>query len=92
MTLQEALEKEAKKIKDFNIGGNVIMEDYTDFICRKHGGPFDRGSADAYYGRMADPHKYSNGTCNGPRITLIDREEIDLYMFGYNNETDRNYY
>ena len=34
----------------------------------QHGSPFDRGSADSYYGRAQNPHKYPNGTGNQPRI------------------------
>ena len=56
---------------------------------RSHGSPYDRGSADAYYWRKADPHKYPNGTYNGERVVLTDPAEIAAYMAGYNNETDR---
>ena len=50
-----------------------------------HGGPFDRGSADSYYGRPQSPHKYPNGTGNAPRIegpelTLAEMRE---YYRGY---------
>ena len=54
-----------------------------------HGGPLDRGSADAYYGRPKSPHKYPNGTYNGERVIDLTQEEIDAYNFGYDNETDR---
>ena len=56
---------------------------------RTHGSPADRGSADAYYGRGADPHKYPNGTGNNPRVTLTDPAEIRAYMEAYESETDR---
>jgi hypothetical protein len=29
---------------------------------QRHGGPFDRGSADSYYGRVREPHFYVEGT------------------------------
>lgn len=60
---------------------------------KTHGGPYDRGSADAYYGRVKDPHKYPNGTYNGDRIKLTDPKEIEAYNAGYDGETDRkNWY
>jgi len=34
----------------------------------KHGSPYDRGSADYYYGRGSNPHCYPNGTGNAPRV------------------------
>lgn len=50
-----------------------------------HGGPFDRGSADSYYGRPQDPHKYPNGTGNAPRIGAQDlsRDDVQSYLKGY---------
>ena len=50
-----------------------------------HGSPADRGSADRYYGRQADPHKYPNGTGNAPRVVLTDPEEIAAYNEAYEN-------
>ncbi len=57
-----------------------------------HGGPADRGSADAYYGRDADPHKYPDGTYNGERVKLTDLDEIEAYMRAYENEKERKEY
>jgi hypothetical protein len=54
-----------------------------------HGGPRDRGSADAYYGRPKDPHKYPEGTYNGERVTDLSEEELAAYHYGYDNEDDR---
>jgi hypothetical protein len=56
---------------------------------REHGSPEDRGSADAYYGRLPQPHKYPNGTGNSPRIELTDPVEIAAYLAAYEGETDR---
>ena len=36
-----------------------------------HGSPFDRGSADSWYGRERKPHFYPNGTYNGRRQRRI---------------------
>jgi len=50
----------------------------------KHGGAFDRGSADSYYGRPRDPHKYPDGTYNGLRVELaVGSAEYEAYMAGY---------
>ena len=50
-----------------------------------HGGPFDRGSADSWYGRFPSPHKYPNGTGNKPRIEGHDMTlaEMKAYYKGY---------
>jgi hypothetical protein len=51
----------------------------------EHGSPFDRGSADSYYGRAQVPHKYPNGTGNAPRIEAEDMTlaEMREYFRGY---------
>jgi hypothetical protein len=48
-----------------------------------HGYPFDRGSADSYYGRPRDPHYYPQGTYNGDRVTDLTEVEIVAYNAGY---------
>ena len=57
----------------------------------KHGSPYDRGSADYYYGRGRAPHYYPNGTGNAPRVKMEDmtQAELDAYHAGYENETDQ---
>lgn len=60
----------------------------------RHGGPYDRGSADSYYGRGPDPHYYVGGTYNSKRVEEADMtlEEIEEYHRGYNdNERSRNF-
>jgi len=51
----------------------------------RHGGPFDRGSADSYYHRRRDPHYFLEGTHTSPRIDREDMTdlEIDAYYAGY---------
>lgn len=51
----------------------------------RHGGPFDRGSADAYYGRPPEPHYYEGDTAMSPRVTEENMTQADLtaYMAGY---------
>ncbi len=51
-----------------------------------HGSPFDRGSADSYYGRIRNPHKGGVGGDSGPRIESNEMtlQEIADYGAGYN--------
>lgn len=49
----------------------------------RHGGLFDRGSADSYYSRYAQPHWYPEGTGHGEKITNLNQAEIDEYLAGY---------
>jgi len=57
-------------------------------INDSHGSPFDRGRSDAYYGRGPNPHMWYDSVGATGKL-LTDREEIDEYMYGYNNESDR---
>lgn len=52
---------------------------------QKHGSPFDRGSADSYYGRGPNPHYYPNGTYNNPKIEppVMTAAQVADYMAGY---------
>jgi hypothetical protein len=56
------------------------------------GSPFDRGSADKYYGRNASPHKIEymqgGGAKRIPKENLTP-EEIEAYMAGYEGEQER---
>lgn len=57
----------------------------------RHGGPYDRGSADAYYGREANPHYFVGATYNSTKVEMKDMSPADIeeYMNGYNTQTDR---
>jgi hypothetical protein len=50
---------------------------------QRHGGPFDRGSADSYYGRGRDPHYYLGGTGTSERVTDLTPAEVQAYLAGY---------
>ena len=52
-------------------------------INKRHGGPYDRGSADSYYHRGRDPHRGGVGGLSGPRIPATTTEEIEAYNAGY---------
>ena len=53
------------------------------FDRKLHGGLFDRGSADSYYGRPRDPHYWPEGTGHGKQVTELNPAEIEEYLAGY---------
>ena len=56
-------------------------------IYTRHGGPFDRGSADYYYGRDFNPHYYIGDTYNSPRVneSSMTLEEVEAYKAGWDD-------
>jgi hypothetical protein len=52
---------------------------------QRHGGPFDRGSADSYYGRLFNPHCYVGATSLSTRVDEADMSaaDIEAYTVGY---------
>lgn len=60
----------------------------------RHGGPYDRGSADSYYRRGRKPHYYVGDTYNSDIVTedRMTLEEIEAYHKGFDdNEADQNF-
>jgi hypothetical protein len=57
-----------------------VKEEYV-----RHGGAYDRGSADSYYNRSAKPHYYVGGTGTSEMVTeeRMTAEEIAAYYAGY---------
>jgi hypothetical protein len=51
-------------------------------IDKRHGGAYDRGSADAYYRRPFDPHYYVAGTYYSLRVELEDMSADELADYG----------
>jgi len=53
----------------------------------RHGGPYDRGSADSYYSRGYHPHYYEGDTSTTPRVDLenMTAAEITAYTAGFND-------
>lgn len=49
----------------------------------RHGGPFDRGSADSWYSRAPEPHYYVGGTGSSERVTELTPFELEAYNAGY---------
>lgn len=86
------VKRETVTIMKMQVHEPLDPADFDDIKAgAKHGGPFDRGSADAYYHRPYDPHMWPNGTGHGTRVEKKDMtpRDIELYSFGYNYETDR---
>jgi hypothetical protein len=62
------------------------MNKEVDMIDKRHGGPYDRGSADAWYGREFDPHYFVGATHDSERIDskrMTICQQLD-YTKGYN--------
>lgn len=80
------------------LAGMPTKEEKTAGHDKSHGGPYDRGSADAYYGRPARPHKIVPYTGSDgvegqmQKVTLTDPAEIAAYNAGYAEEDDRKDY
>jgi hypothetical protein len=55
-------------------------------VFTRNGGAYDRGSADSYYGRPAEPHYFTGATYQSTKIEEVDmsEEEVSAYMAGYN--------
>lgn len=53
---------------------------------RRHGGPFDRGTADSWYSREFNPHFFRGATYDSPKVELAEMTaaEIVAYTAGYN--------
>ena len=52
---------------------------------QRHGGPYDRGGADAWYRRGCTPHYYKGDTYSSERVEEenMTEEEIKAYLAGY---------
>ena len=64
----------------------MIKEHTTSgYYDQRHGGPYDRGTADSYYGREYNPHYFVGDSYNTPRIELaqMTAQEIVAYTAGY---------
>ena len=75
------------------------MEDYADIrehivIDTRHGGPYDRGSADSYYCRPRNPHFYRGNTGTSERVAVMDMtpDEIAAYHAGYTDNEEHGDY
>ena len=61
------------------IDSTAIAEKFT-----RHGGAFDRGSADSYYNRGPRPHYFEGATYQSAEIVPAEgTPEYEAYMMGY---------
>jgi len=70
------------------------MKTCTVNYDHRHGGPYDRGSADSYYRRPFDPHYFKGDTYSTDKVSMEEMtvEEIVAYTKGYNdNEKEGNF-
>lgn len=65
----------------------MIAEQNTisGYYDQRHGGPYDRGACDSYYGRDYWPHYFAGDTHKSLRIDLeqMTAAEIAAYTAGY---------
>jgi hypothetical protein len=74
----------------FEYQGKTYDVTFNESETVRHGGPFDRGSADSYYGREICPHYYVGDTFRSHRIekSEMTKRELGEYYAGYEyNET-----
>lgn len=59
-------------------------------IDTRHGGPYDRGTADSYYGRGYNPHYYKGDTGTSERVMAknMTMDEIAAYAAGYEDNEE----
>jgi pyridoxine/pyridoxamine 5'-phosphate oxidase len=63
-------------------------------IDTRHGGAYDRGSADSYYRRPRRPHFFSDATYQSDEITeqFMTKQQIAEYNLGFDdNEQSGNF-
>lgn len=66
----------------------------TENIDKRHGGPYDRGSADSYYRRRRKPHYFKGGSYQSDEIPerLMSKQQIAEYNLGFDeNEAFGNF-
>tara|TARA_R110000824_G_scaffold90865_1_gene221625 strand:- start:485 stop:694 length:210 start_codon:yes stop_codon:yes gene_type:complete len=51
----------------------------------RHGGPYDRGTADFWYGRPFEPHFFKGATHSSDKVELskMSAEQITQYTAGF---------
>jgi hypothetical protein len=61
-------------------------------VNKRHGGPYDRGSADSYYRRGRNPHYYKGDTARSELVLNLNEQELAEYNLGYDeNEASNNF-
>ena len=70
----------------------MLLEMRTYFDAR-HGGPYDRGTADSWYSRGRTPHFFRGASYDSPMVEEKDMTPFELkeYNAGFDdNESDPN--
>jgi hypothetical protein len=69
------------------VNGNHTSQPNYDI---RHGSPYDRGSADSYYGRRFNPHYYLGATGSSPLVEMKDMTaaEITAYTAGFRDNEE----
>lgn len=62
----------------------MFVSEITEYDTR-HGGAWDRGSADSYYNRGRRPHMFLGATGSSPEISedIMDPADVEAYHAGY---------
>lgn len=73
------------------MNNHTAIIDITESDIKRHGGPYDRGAADAWYGREFNPHYFVGKTYMSEQIdeNKMSQKQILEYTLGY-NETPFN--
>ena len=71
---------------------NTNQTQMIQFDRKRHGGLYDRGSCDSYYGRGKNPHWYPEGTYNGEKVINLTDAEVEEYNLGYDENFDFKHY
>lgn len=63
----------------------------SGYYDERHGGPYDRGTADSYYGRDYWPHYFVGDTYKSLRVDMeqMTAAELAAYTAGYRNNEAR---
>ena len=79
-----------KSSESFIFNGITFDVTYGKSETVRHGGPFDRGSADSYYNKSDQPHYYTGNTGSSDRVEkdqMTKREILEYYAGFEYNET-----
>lgn len=60
----------------------------------RHGGAYDRGSADSYYRRPFRPHYFKGNSYQSAEVTKeqMTEEEIEAYTAGYHDNEEAGHF
>jgi hypothetical protein len=84
--LQALKESPSRGVRDeIEISRLETLLGHSAYYDQRHGGPYDRGQADSYYGRDYMPHYFVRDTHRSPRIDMaqMTAAEIVAYTAGY---------